>query len=125
MEQNLMNEKMHYYYAQINAEGICCGLSDLSGEVAADNMILLKSYDMSVMGKRWDGAAWQEVEQEPSDNMPLEEAVTLKELKELQLIQLEAIAEQYEQQEEHRLNDMEVQATIYETLLLLQEGGEA
>lgn len=39
------------------------------------------------------------------------------------LIIMEAIADQYEQTEEYRLNDMEVQATIFESVLALSEGG--
>lgn len=36
---------------------------------------------------------------------------------------MEAIADQYEQNLENRLNDQEVQATIYEAVLALSEGG--
>lgn len=39
------------------------------------------------------------------------------------IIIMEAIADQYEQTEEYRLNDMEVQATIFESVLALSEGG--
>lgn len=41
------------------------------------------------------------------------------------LIIMEAIADQYEQSLNNRLNDMEVQATIYEAVLALGEGGAA
>ena len=41
------------------------------------------------------------------------------------LIIMEAIADQYEQSLNDRLNDMEVQATIYEAVLALGEGGAA
>lgn len=49
---------MRYYYAQIDATGICIALSDLSGEVVAANMIPLPAYDSAIIGKRWTGAAW-------------------------------------------------------------------
>lgn len=39
-----------------------------------------------------------------------------------QLILMEAMATQYEESLENRLNDQEVQATIYETLLEMQGG---
>lgn len=39
-----------------------------------------------------------------------------------QLIIMEAVATQYEESLENRINDMEVQATIYETLLEIQGG---
>ena len=41
------------------------------------------------------------------------------------LILMEAMAEQYEQGLTNRLNDMEVQATIYEAVLELNKGGAA
>ena len=49
-----------YYYAQIDDDGICCGVSQLSGIVEHDNMIQLESYDMSLMGKLWTGTEWIE-----------------------------------------------------------------
>lgn len=39
------------------------------------------------------------------------------------IILMEAMADQYEQTEQYRINDMEVQATIFETVLALSEGG--
>lgn len=39
------------------------------------------------------------------------------------IILMEAMADQYEQTEQYRINDMEVQATIFETVLALGEGG--
>lgn len=48
---------------------------------------------------------------------------TNTELSENQLILMEAMATQYEESLANRLNDMEVQATIYETVLAIQEGG--
>lgn len=50
------------------------------------------------------------------------EPTQLDRIEEQQLILMEAQAEQYEQDLENRLNDMEVQATIYEAVLSL--GGE-
>ena len=49
-----------FYYAQIDDDGICCGVSQLSGIVEHDNMIQLESYDMSLMGKLWTGTEWAE-----------------------------------------------------------------
>lgn len=39
------------------------------------------------------------------------------------IILMEAMADQYEQTEQYRINDMEVQATIFETVLALSGGG--
>ena len=69
-----------HYYAQIDDDGICYGVSQLSGIVDMPNMIELESYDMSVMGKMWTGSEWVEnpnppvVEQQP-------EPVTNEEIK--------------------------------------------
>ena len=56
-----------YYYAQINTDGICLAVSELSGEVKADNMIRLESYDASLLGKRYVDGEWLEVETEPQE----------------------------------------------------------
>lgn len=60
-----------YYYAQINADNVCCGVSQLSGIVEHDNMIQLESYDMSLMGKLWTGTEWVE---NPNPPEPVEPA---------------------------------------------------
>lgn len=49
-----------YYYAQIDDDGICMGVSQLSGVVDKPNMIELESYDTSLMGKIWTGTEWIE-----------------------------------------------------------------
>ena len=48
-------------YAQINAAGLCVGVSELAGEVLANNMVEIEAFDVSMIGKQWDGAAWQAV----------------------------------------------------------------
>lgn len=53
---------------------------------------------------------------------PIPEPTQFDRIEEQQLILMEAQAEQYEQNLENRLNDMEVQATLYEAILAL--GGE-
>lgn len=59
-----------YYYAQIDDDGICCGVSQLSGIVEHDNMIQLESYDMSLMGKLWTGTEWVENPNPPEPPEP-------------------------------------------------------
>ena len=59
-----------YYYAQIDDDGICCGVSQLSGIVEHDNMIQLESYDMSLMGKLWTGTEWNENPNPPEPPEP-------------------------------------------------------
>lgn len=49
-----------YYYAQINTDTkICCGVSQLCGEVVKSNMVPITSYDLGLQGKMWTGT-WNE-----------------------------------------------------------------
>jgi hypothetical protein len=50
---------MNFYYALINANNVCDGISQLSGEVVADNMVAIsfEQYDAgSVLGKQYNSA---------------------------------------------------------------------
>lgn len=50
------------YYAQINSkENICHTISELSGVVENENLIEIDSYDLSLLGKKWNGSSWEEV----------------------------------------------------------------
>ena len=69
----MSEEKKIYYYAQIDDDGICCGVSQLSGIVEHDNMIQLESYDMSLMGKLWTGTEWVENPNPPEPVEPTTE----------------------------------------------------
>lgn len=66
---------MRYYYAQLDDNNICAGVSDLSGPIEAENMIQLDSYDTSVQGKLWTGSGWAE---NPNPPEPQPETVTLE-----------------------------------------------
>lgn len=97
--------QQHYYYAQIDDDGVCTGLSDLAGEVDAPNMIQLDSYDMNVMGKKYEAGTWVEVEQptpeppESAEPQPTNAEIKnlLLEVQEQNLILMESLAEMYEQ----------------------------
>ena len=59
------------FYAQINDENICIAVSNLSGEVSADNLIPLEVFDATVLGKKWTGDGWEDVPQpEPEPVTP-------------------------------------------------------
>ena len=95
----------HYYYAQLNETGLCVGLSDLSGEITADNMILLESYDLTILGKKYENGVWVEVSGEepatdPTETQPSNTEIKnlLLEVKEQNLILMESLADMYEQQ---------------------------
>ncbi len=49
-----------FYYAQLNENNICIGVSQLSGEVNAPNMILLENQDALLLGKKYNKGAWEE-----------------------------------------------------------------
>ena len=76
-----------YYYAQIDDDGICCGVSQLSGEVEHDNMIQLESYDMSLMGKLWTGTEWVENPNPPEPVEPTTEPTNQDIMDELKAMQ--------------------------------------
>lgn len=61
----------HYYYAEIDENGICFAVSDLSGEMDKPTMIALESYDVSVLGKRYENGVWVETEQPTPELQPM------------------------------------------------------
>ena len=61
---------MAYIYAELDENNICKAVSNLSGEVIADTMIPLDSYDISLLGKRYNNGEWLEVEQPEIEPQP-------------------------------------------------------
>lgn len=61
------------FYATIDENNICYGISQLSGEVIADNMIELLSYDTTLLGKMWTGSEWVENPNPPDPPEPSNE----------------------------------------------------
>lgn len=64
------------FYAQLNEDNICFAISQLSGEVQADNLIVISSFDISIIGKKYVDGTWVEVEQ--PDPEPTTEQTILK-----------------------------------------------
>lgn len=101
-----------FSYAQIDTNtGICYCVSHLSGEVNADNLIALDG-DMNVLGKRWNGSTWEEVEkvEEETTDTQSQEATNTELLAKLQKL------------EKSLLDIMDGQATIFEMQLAVSEG---
>ena len=48
----------NYFYAQINANGIVIGVSELSGPVEATDMLPINSFMPELIGKQWNGTAF-------------------------------------------------------------------
>lgn len=46
-------------YAQIDVNGVCFAVSQLSGAVESPNLIELPFYDDSKIGQRWLGVFWE------------------------------------------------------------------
>ena len=54
------------FYAELDENNICKAVSDLTGEVIAETMISLETYDTSFLGKKYVDGVWEEVPQEPT-----------------------------------------------------------
>ncbi len=62
-----------FCYAQIDEKNICVGISQLSGEALAENMILLASCNASLLGKKYNDGIWEEVPAEAEPEVALSE----------------------------------------------------
>lgn len=51
-----------FYYAQINEANTVFAISDLSGEVVDDRMIVIDEADTSLIGASWDGVKFTKVQ---------------------------------------------------------------
>ncbi|AMJ40466.1 hypothetical protein [Anaerotignum propionicum] len=61
-----------FQYAQLNQEKICVGISQLSGKVDAENMILINE-DAEVLGMQYNNGIWEKLAQlEPNAASPSE-----------------------------------------------------
>lgn len=88
------------YYAQIDHSGICIAVSQLAGKIEAEHMIEIDSYDEKLLGKRWNGTAWEDVPTPVPDPEPAEPVETadqkLDRLEEQNWILMGAVADLYE-----------------------------
>lgn len=67
-----------YIYAQIDSEGYCIAISQLSGEINQPNLIKLNSFDTSFMKRKYDisTAKWTDVYMpEPEVSDPAKDAI--------------------------------------------------
>ena len=102
-----------FFYAQLNEENICIGVSQLSGKVDNPLLIPIAEFDSSIIGKKYSNGVWEEVESEPvSEPEPTEQELIQAEIL---LNQSEIIAKQKEQDEvlaELLLGQQEVAANV-------------
>lgn len=50
------------YYANLNDENICIGISCLSGRLNKPNLIEIDKFDKSLVGKKYKNGVWEEVD---------------------------------------------------------------
>ena len=93
-------------YAQIDENGICFADSYLSGEVNANDMILLNETDVSPLGKKYDNGAWIEVEQVQLPEPESDTEIIMQSIAELELQGLEA--QQERQMLAQQMTDLEL-----------------
>ena len=79
------------YYAQLDVQNVCVGVSQLAGVVDADNLVELDSYDISVLGKLWQGGKWVDNPNKPTET-ELPPAVSNEDI----MAQLEAVQAELE-----------------------------
>lgn len=87
---------MVYYYAQIDENNICIGVSQNPLPIERDDMIQIDSYDLSLLRKVWQNSEWIE---NPNPIPEPEPAPTsTDELKELMLDMIEGQVTLFEMQ---------------------------
>ena len=66
------------FYAQLNENNICIGISQLSGEVIQDNMIEIQSFDNDKVWRKYENKTWSSEKFEPQSTAPISEFEQLK-----------------------------------------------
>ena len=51
---------MDYFYAQLDQDGVCMGISQLAGEVEAAHMIAIEDFDIGLLGRVYEDGQWSE-----------------------------------------------------------------
>jgi hypothetical protein len=49
---------MTVFYAQLNTNGICIGVSQLTGIINHPSLIQIEAFDESYLGRRYEKGAW-------------------------------------------------------------------
>ena len=74
-------EEKHFYYAEINESNVCIAILDTPTEIT-DNpkMILTDTYDLSVLGKKYNNGVWETAETSTEEYTPTETELIQAEL---------------------------------------------
>ncbi|OFV69245.1 hypothetical protein [Acetobacterium wieringae] len=110
-----------YFYAQLNENKVCIGISQLSGEVIQDNLIEIPSADSGYLWKKFENGAWSTGSFEPQSTAPISEFEELKvkntalqtDLTNTKL----AMAELVEQQQADKLSSQLALAEVIESIM--------
>ena len=49
---------MDYFYAQLDQDGVCVGISQLAGEVAAARVVALRAFEVDLIGRKYINDQW-------------------------------------------------------------------
>lgn len=49
------------FYAQVTPDGICNSVTETHGEISGEFIIPIDSYDLDLLGKRWNGKSFESV----------------------------------------------------------------
>lgn len=60
-------------YAQLNENNICIGVSQLSGEVSAPDMVEIPNLDTNYIWRKYDNGVWSTEKYEPQTTAPITE----------------------------------------------------
>lgn len=109
------------FYAQLNENKICIGISQLSGEVIHGDMIEIPSVDSGYLWKKYENSAWSTGKFEPQSTAPISEFEQLKAKNTALLTDLTntklAMAELIEQQQADNLNNQLALAEVIESIM--------
>lgn len=91
---------MNYRYAQLDADGVVIGVSQLSGEVKDENLILIED-DFNPFGKKFDREENSWIDAPKVEDPVVEEKPTMEEkldeLSEIAMATMMAVTDLYEQ----------------------------
>lgn len=89
---------MVYYYAQIDSNNVCIGVSQHPEEIDQEDLIKIESYDLSLLRKVWQDGKWIENPNPEPEPEPTPDPTSTDELKELMLDLIEGQVTLFEMQ---------------------------
>lgn len=85
------------FYAQLDENKICIGISRLSGKIEAENMIEIESYDSSLISKKYINGIWEVIENPKQPELEIKPTEAELIQAEILLAQQAIVAKQKEQ----------------------------